>query len=184
MPTFRSSSLFTAILLSTITANAGEPPAFGAIPAQTSPCSLAILHINVVPMDTEQVLPDRTVTVAGGVIRSITSSGKVPGVPTDRRRSQPLSRPRSQRHACSYRIGRACEIVRPRSRADRLPIGNGARYGEWRDRHTRDVRALPTSWRSATATGDYRLPIRGSSWPRQCSREIHLFCPSRLQECC
>jgi imidazolonepropionase-like amidohydrolase len=36
-------------------------------------CSLAIAHVNVIPMDSERVLPDRTVIVRGGKIESIST---------------------------------------------------------------------------------------------------------------
>jgi imidazolonepropionase-like amidohydrolase len=43
---------------------------------KASVCSLAIVHVNVVPMDTERVMPDRTITVAGGKIQSIVPAGR------------------------------------------------------------------------------------------------------------
>lgn len=39
----------------------------------TPPCSLAIDHVNVIPMDSERVLPDRMVVVRGGMIASISA---------------------------------------------------------------------------------------------------------------
>ena len=42
------------------------------------PCSLAILHVNVIPMDSERVLPDRMVTVRGGKIASISTALRAP----------------------------------------------------------------------------------------------------------
>jgi cytosine/adenosine deaminase-related metal-dependent hydrolase len=38
---------------------------------------LAITHVNVVPMDTERVLPDRTVVIAGGQIERLAPSADI-----------------------------------------------------------------------------------------------------------
>ncbi len=42
-----------------------------AMPRGGADCSLAITHVNVIPMDVERILPDQTVTVGAGKIISI-----------------------------------------------------------------------------------------------------------------
>lgn len=43
--------------------------------AQAASCTLEVIHVNVVPMDAERVLPDRTVRIGGGKILSIDRAG-------------------------------------------------------------------------------------------------------------
>lgn len=54
----------SSILLTVCPASAASPP-----------CALAIAHVNVVPMDADHVLADRTVIVAGGRIQAIEPAG-------------------------------------------------------------------------------------------------------------
>jgi imidazolonepropionase-like amidohydrolase len=43
----------------------------GSANASAGGCSLAVVHVNVIPMDTERVLPNRTITILNGQIVSI-----------------------------------------------------------------------------------------------------------------
>ena len=69
MPSHRLPRCACACLTIVVAAFAGH--AAQAKPRGGAGCSLAITHVNVIPMDVERVLPDQTVTLGGGRVISI-----------------------------------------------------------------------------------------------------------------